>query len=387
MKNKERVLKAIGHGDVDRLPCSYEATFEVTEQLLNYFDLDKRLKGKKSLSGSNQPTTSEKKTSFGMAHEIELQKSLGVSSSIVICPVDPSKTVGNWWGLPLLSRLDDGRIKGAWDIVFQEWEYPYGTYIEIESSPLREAGLDDLKNVEIPSLDLWDFDSYAEVLKEYQGFFVWMNMNGCFDFARFQRGTEEFFTDLALEPIKAEILLDKVNELAVRFFEKCISKVSGLVDGVYLGDDFGTQSGLAISPDMWRKYIKPRYSQLVSIIKGHGLKYCHHSCGSVDKIIPDMIDIGFDVLNPIQPLAKGMDPERLSRSFGKDICFYGGIDEQYTLPNGSVEDVKEEVRHRMETLGRNNGYIVAPSHAFQPDTPVENVLAVYEEVNGNSLMK
>lgn len=381
MDSKQRVSRAIGHKKNDKFPCSYEATFEVTEQLIRHFSLD-RVNGlsKDLLSGSNQPTVSEKESSFGMVHEIELQKIIGVDSSIVICPVDPSKTVGNWWGLPLIERLADGRILGAWDIVFQEWQYPYGTYIEIESSPLVGADLSDIKKVKIPSLDLWDIEGYVEVLKQYQDFFVWMNMNGCFDFARFQRGPEEFFTDLALEPQKAEILLDKVNELAIRFFEKCMEKVKGLVDGVYLGDDFGTQSGLAISPDMWRRYIKPRYKELVSVIKGQGLKYCHHSCGSVDKIIPDMIELGFDVLNPIQPLAKGMEPETLSREFGRDICFYGGIDEQYTLPNGSIQDVKNEVRHRMETLGRYNGYIVAPSHAFQPDTPMENVLAVYEEV-------
>jgi uroporphyrinogen decarboxylase len=97
-----------------------------------------------------------------------------------------------------------------------------------------------------------------------------------------------------------------------------------------------------------------------------------------------MIDLGFDVLNPIQPLAKDMEPEKLGREFGSDIAFYGGIDEQQTLPQGTVEDVKNEVLHRIETLGKHGGYIVAPSHAFQPDTPVENVLAVYEAVHGRS---
>ena len=206
-----------------------------------------------------------------------------------------------------------------------------------------------------------------------------------FDFARFQRGSEQFFVDLALEPKNAEILLDKVNECAISFLEKCMEKIKGLVDGVYVGDDFGTQNGLAISPSMWRKYIKPRYKKLVSVVKKYGLKYCHHSCGGVRQIIPDMIELGFDVLNPVQPLAFGMDPYALGEEFGKDIAFYGGIDEQKTLPNGSVEDVKSEVFHRIKTLGKYGGYIVAPSHAFQPDTPMENVIAVYETVQGNKI--
>lgn len=211
-------------------------------------------------------------------------------------------------------------------------------------------------------------------------------MNGCFDFARFIRGTEKFFMDLACEPIKAEILMEKVNDLAIDFFNKCMEEIGDLVDGVYLGDDWGTQQGLAISPDMWRKYIKPRYKKLVSLIKSKNLKYCHHTCGGVYPIIKDMIDLGFDVLNPVQPLAKDMDPEKLGKEFGADIAFYGGIDEQQTLPQGTVGDVKNEVFRMMETLGKYGGYIVAPSHAFQPDTPIENVLAMYEAVLGNSLI-
>jgi len=281
-----------------------------------------------------------------------LQKKLGVDQSIVICPVNLEKTIGSWWGLPLISKRENGKILGAWDIVFQEWEYPFGKYIKIHSSPLINATIDEIIKVKQPSLDLWDFEAYKELLIKYQDFFVWLNMNGCFDFARFQRGSEQFFVDLALEHKNAEILLDNVNECAISFLEKCMEKIKGLVDGVYVGDDFGTQNGLAISPSMWRKYIKPRYKKLVSVVKKYGLKYCHHSCGGVRQIIPDMIELGFDVLNPVQPLAFGMDPYALGEEFGKDIAFYGGIDEQKTLPNGSVEDVKSEVLHRIKTLGK-----------------------------------
>ena len=104
-------------------------------------------------------------------------------------------------------------------------------------------------------------------------------------------------------------------------------------------------------------------------------------------IIRDMIEIGFDVLNPIQPLAQGMEPSELAEEFGRDIVFYGGIDEQNTLPFGTAQDVRDEVRYRMETLGKYGGYIVAPSHGFQPDTPTENVLAMYEAVTGKKYGK
>lgn len=386
MNGKKKIESIILHKNNGRPACSYEATYEVTEKLIEYFNLDKNgASNNKTILASNQPSMAGSDGRFSVEQEIKLQKKLGVDQSIVICPVNTSRTIGSWWGLPLISKNSDGKILGAWDIVFQEWNYPYGKYIEIHNSPLVNATLDEIINVKPPSLDLWDFEAYRNLLNRYQDFFVWLNMNGCFDFARFQRGNEQFFIDLAMEPKLAEILLDKVNELAIDFLEKCMEKIKGLVDGVYVGDDFGTQNGLVISPDMWRKYIKPRYKKLLSVVKKHNLKYCHHSCGGVRQIIPDMIEIGFDVLNPVQPLAAGMDPTELGEEFGKDIAFYGGIDEQKTLPNGSVEDVKSEVLQRIKTLGKFGGYIVAPSHAFQPDTPIKNVIAVYEAVYGNEI--
>lgn len=133
---------------------------------------------------------------------------------------------------------------------------------------------------------------------------------------------------------------------------------------------------------MWRRYIKPRYKKLVDAVHSYGLKYFHHSCGGVRPIIPDMIEIGFDVLNPIQPLAVGMEPAELADEFGEKITFYGAIDEQETLPYKKAEEVKQEVYDRLDTLGKYGGYIVAPSHGFQPDTPIENILAMYEAVLG-----
>ena len=381
MNGKQRVASTIAHEKTDRPALSYEATYEVTEMLIEHMGIELDTDSSISRSSSNQPSTGEKK--YGMAHELELQRRLGVDQSVVICPTSSERTIGNWWGLPLTERLEDGKLVGAWGIKFREFEYPHGTYIEIDSSPLENAeSISEFVHHPSPSLDLWDFDALNEILTYYSDRFVWVQLNGCFDFARFTRGTEKFLIDLALEPEKAEILLDKVNDLAITFFKKLMMHTAGKVDGVYVGDDFGTQQGLLISPDMWRKYIKPRYEKLLSVVKSHGVKYCHHSCGGIRPIIPDLIEIGVDVLNPIQPLAAGMDPEELGEEFGKELTFYGGIDEQGTLPSGSADDVRKEVRERINTLGKYGGYIVAASHAFQPDTPLANVLAVYEEVLG-----
>jgi uroporphyrinogen decarboxylase len=381
MNGKQRVYAAIAREKTNRPALSYEATPEVTESLIEHLGLEKDVDSSIFRSGSNQPSAGEKK--YGMAHELELQRRFGVDQAIVICPTSSEKTVGNWWGLPLIERLEDGKLLGAWGIKFMEFEYSYGTYLEIDSSPLERAeSISQFVEHPSPSLGLWDFDKLDEVLNYYSDLFVWLQLNGCFDFARFTRSTEAFLVDLVLEPKKAEILLDKVNDLAINFFQECMKHVRGKVNGVFVGDDFGTQQGLLMSPEMWRKYIKPRYKKLLSVVKKSGIKYCHHSCGGIRPIIPDLIDIGVDVLHPVQPLAIGMDPGELGEEFGKDLTFYGGIDEQRTLPSGSPGDVKKEVRECINTLGKYGGYIVSPSHAFQPDTPLENVLAVYEEVLG-----
>lgn len=375
MNSKTRVRAALNHQFSDRLPAALEATSEVMEVLLRHFGIQKEAPQGEAMLGNFQSAA------FGIDQENEVRRRLGADLVIVATPT-AAHTVGNWFGLPLIRRYPDGRIQGAWGINFREFQYPYGTYIEIDSSPLVSAeSLAELEAHPSPGMDLFDFDGLAEILPKYQDFYVLLNVNGPFDIARYIRGTEQFLMDMALEPRKAEVLLDKVTEFAIEYMDRCVEKAAGLAEGVFCGDDFGSQTGLLMSPAMWRKYIKPRYRLLIDSIKKHGLVYVHHTCGGVRPIIKDLIELGVDVLNPIQPLAAGMDPAELGEEFGRDLCFYGGIDEQHTLPYGSPEDVRRETRQRIETLGKYGGYIVSPSHAFQPDTPLENILAVYEEVN------
>ena len=381
MNGKDRVTAALNHQKTDRAALAYEATFEVTLSLVKYFGIDKMAHLPVDQVGTFQSPIGEK--DVGIDQEIELQKILGVDLAKIACPTNPDNTIGNWFGLPLLQREKDGILVGAWGIRFKEYKYQYGTYIELDGYPLSAAEtLDEFVNHPSPSLDLYDYSCLKSIFPKYDGFYRLLNMNGCFDIARYIRGTERFFVDLALEPEKAEVLLDKVNDFAIAYLDRCMDECAGLFDGVYCGDDFGTQKGLAISPAMWRKYVKPRYKKLVDKVHGYGLKYFHHSCGGVRPIIPDLIELGFDVLNPIQPLAAGMEPGELADEYGKMITFYGAIDEQQTLPFGTPDDVRNEVRERLATLGRYGGYIVAPSHGFQPDTPLENILAMYEAVLG-----
>ncbi|MDP2965063.1 MAG: uroporphyrinogen decarboxylase family protein [Pelolinea sp.] len=384
MLSRERVYKAIEHKPADRLPLAFDATYEVIERLVKYLGIDKEIPPNPSSTSTYSTKVGPRE--FGTDHEIALRKKLGVDLVILGCPTSKDKTIGNWYGFPLIKRLKDNTIEGAWGIKFKEFEYPYGTYIEMYDPPLSK--IDDYKTIvsyPSPDLDLYDYASLSDLVPRFDGFFIFLMMNGFHDISRFIRGTEKLFIDLVISPNSAETLLDKVCDFNITYLKRCMEKVKGKVDGVFCGDDFGSQKGMMMSPKMWRKFIKPRYEKTVSVVHSFGLKYCHHSCGGIRPIIPDLIEIGVDILNPIQPRATGMDPFELGNEFGKEIVFFGGIDEQETLPHGTVEDVKEEVRQRIRTLGKYNGYIISPSHDFQPDTPIENVLAIYEEVLNEKL--
>ena len=137
------------------------------------------------------------------------------------------------------------------------------------------------------------------------------------------------------------------------------------------------QTGMMISPEIWRRYIKPRHAELIVPFKKMGLKTRYHSDGSLIPIIEDLIELGLNLLDPIQPKASGMDAENLYRLFGGRISFYGGIDTQNLLPHGTPEDIEKEVLRYIRTLGAAGGYVVAASNAIQPDVPVENILALF----------
>jgi len=135
---------------------------------------------------------------------------------------------------------------------------------------------------------------------------------------------------------------------------------------------------MLLSPELWRKHIKPYSEQLIRPFKDMGLKTFYHSCGSIVPVIEDFIEMGLDILDPIQPKAEGMNPEALKSRFGDRLAFHGGVDEQELLPRGTVDEVRNEVHRLIDILGQQGGYIICAAHAIQPDTPMENILAMYE---------
>ena len=141
---------------------------------------------------------------------------------------------------------------------------------------------------------------------------------------------------------------------------------------IWIGDDMGAQNSMIISPKMWRKFLKPLVANFIAELKAINpqVKVAYHSDGAIQPIIPDLIEIGLDVLNPIQPAS--MDPARLKQEYGDKLCFWGSIDEQHTLPFGTPADVETEIKTRLQTLGKNGGLILGPTHHVQLDTPLQN---------------
>src|SRR5680860_429862 len=182
------------------------------------------------------------------------------------------------------------------------------------------------------------------------------------------RGFENVLTDFYFREKEINYLLDGITEFNMEMAKKVIK--TGNIDGVYTGDDVGTQRGMIMSPETWRKFFRGRYKKLWGVYKAEGIPVFHHSCGNLIDIIPDLIDIGLDVLSPIQPEA--MDPAFLSERFGKQLTFFGGISTQKTLPFGCPEDVRREIIDRIKVLGRHNGYIVSPSHEVTSDCRDDN---------------
>jgi uroporphyrinogen decarboxylase len=270
--------------------------------------------------------------------------------------------------------MDDEAYEDEWGVGWgvQAYETPFGVghYTEIIGHPLAD-------NSAIPHYQAPDpkrpelYTDAAHLVANYRDeyWIVGVTVTTILETAWALRGLEQLLVDLAVDPDLANHLLD----IPYRYHLIAAKELVRLgVDMIWTGDDIGSQLDMMISPKMWRRYLKPRMANYISELKAINpdIKIAYHSDGNILRIIPELIEIGVDVLNPIQPAS--MNPSQIKEAFGDRLCFWGSIDEQHTLPFGSKSDVEVEVRQRLQTIGREGGLILAPTHHVQLDTPLEN---------------
>jgi uroporphyrinogen decarboxylase len=288
---------------------------------------------------------------------------------------------------PPLEESSGGMEKDIWGVIRRRVDYSDGSYLEVEHYPLAgEISVSDIENYPWPDPDHYDYSVIPKLCEKYGDYAILnvgnrLNRTSVLKAAMYLRGMQKLMMDMALNPHLVEALLEKISDYYLAHNERIFKAGEGLIDIFMMGDDFGTQKGLLISPEMFRRYFAPELKEFAAQAKSYGLKVMLHSCGSIRELIPDIIAIGVDILNPIQANARGMIPEELKSEFGDRICFHGGIDIQHTLPFGTAEDVEREVKDRIRVLGKDGGYILASTHNIQIDTPIENILKMYRTAN------
>lgn len=363
MTSRERLRRALNHQEPDRIPIDFGG-MQTTIEVLAYRQL--------------------------LFH-------LGLKEEIFVFTRDhvvPSETVLNMFSVDTryiyYEPIKPGPL--APGTLFDEWGIGWrkkanGLYYEPFYFPLREAkSVEDLKKHKWPDPPKERFTYWrerAEKLFEETDFALVGDVIGLgiFETAWALQGLDRFMINLCRHLPLVEALLDKVLEIKIQQYETYLDAIGPYIDVIDLSDDMGTQNGPLISPSLYRKLIKPRHKALIEAIKRKTqAKVFLHSCGAIYEFIPDFIEIGIDILNPVQVSARGMgDTARLKKEFGKDLVFWGGsCDSQHILPFGTPEEVRKETASRIEDFKPGGGYVFAPIHNIQPYVPPENVIVLFE---------
>jgi len=282
---------------------------------------------------------------------------------------------------PPLPTFDDGRLQNYWGVIYKPVRNEVGTYMESQYLPY--AGFEtmaDLERYPWPDPDWFAYDELAGQCRQLGGCAIVYGWPGNMDLINgtaFGRGFEQTLFDLATENPVGLGIIEKRFEFHLEQTRRALLACQGRIDIVWIGDDYGTQRGLLLRPEKWRKLFKSKLRAFADLAHRHDAKLMLHSCGSTRPIWPDLIDIGLDIYDTIQPEAAGMVPEELAAEFGKHICLHGAISTQRLMPFATPAEIERVVRSRIESIGAQGGLILAPSHNFQPDTPLDNILAMY----------
>ena len=317
-----------------------------------------------------------------------LKKYLGVETNQDV--LDALDVDLRWVGPPFIGPEERSAVplgsEGTdfWGCHSRKVENDFNAYFELDHHPLANArSVQDIARHDWPSVDWWDYRAIPEAIravnrKEPRAIIFFAG--GSFETPWYMRGMEAFLVDLYENPDIAHAICSRVTEYYLQRTARAIDAARGQIDMIGSGGDIGSQRGMMLNPDVWREKIKPYSGKLISTYKKQGFATFYHSCGSIVPVIDDLIEVGLDVLDPIQVGAAGMKPEELFPAFGNRLSFHGAIDEQKLLPHGTPKQVYEETTRIIGVLGQKGGYIVSPCHQVQGDTPPENIVAIYDAV-------
>jgi uroporphyrinogen decarboxylase len=344
MDSRERVMATVNHMEPDRVPVDFWWSGRTRDRLLDHL----RLKD-----------------------EDELQDYLG---SDIRC-IYPA-----YCG-PTLKHFADGSYEDWWGIVRRPYACGSGEFDEIIRSPLAHAATwRDIEGIRWPDPDWFDYEGLASQAARYEGRAVMVGRMGIetqsiFVQTWFLRGASRALLDLSQNPDLMKAMVQHIMGFRIEHVRRILKALDGRADLLQIADDYGTQKGLMISPDAFRTFFAPHLLTLSNIAHDAGAKVFFHCCGSCRMIIPDLIEMGVDVLNPIDGRSAGMEPSALKADFGRDLAFHGGI---LMGPYDRPEEIASEVGNRIRVLAPGGGYVLAPTTSIEEDTPIENILAFCE---------
>jgi uroporphyrinogen decarboxylase len=344
MTSKQRVLAAVDHRQTDRIPTTFDASDEVYGALYDHLGLDTRE---------------------------ALFDALGVDTWMIL--------PGNF--IFPDDQAHEQTKTSIWGYKARVTEYSGGAYDEVFFNPLAgKDGISDIEAHDWPCADILDFAHFPEEARAHGdraviGVFTW----GAYFIASMVRGLEDLMIDFGLRANYADHLIKKISGICFEALRTMLKRHGDGIDIVYMADDYCSQQAPLFSPDTFRQFVIPYLKDFVELTHRHGKKFLLHCCGAVRPLLPMIIDAGVDMLEPIQVRAEGMDPAGLKRDFGKDLCFYGGVDLQHILCRGTPPQVADEVRRLIDILGEGGGYILGPGHTYiQIDAPIENIMTMYD---------
>lgn len=353
MKHRDRVIISLDHKEPDRCPMQIDFTPEFTNRLME----DMKNKG---LIGEDPESADSTYLKRAIDEDMIL-----TAVGWLTCYYQQGDEYTDEWGI-------------GWKSVTYQTRFGRGRYTDVVHNPLSDNG--SIENYTCPDPNRPELYTEARrIIERFKNeyYIVGVTKTTIFETAWALRGLSRLLLDLIEDPELAERILD----IPFSYHLVAAKKLVELgVDMIWTGDDVGTQHKMMISPAMWRRFLKPRMARFFAELKeiNPEVKIAYHSDGFIEPIIPDLIEIGLDVLNPVQPSC--MDPAEMKRKYGDKLSFWGTIDMQKTLPYGSPDDVRKEVLDRLRTVGKNGGLIIGPTHNVQLDVPMENFWAMVETI-------